>query len=79
MNKYLFIFDLLFFPITLTRLIIIYFNGSCYNVRGLELLDVMQHAKNKYFNQQESEITLDTNDEDIRKTIYESSSNKKSE
>jgi hypothetical protein len=79
MNKHLFIFDLVFFPITIIRLLIIYFNGSRYNINGFEILDIMQHSKNKYFNQQEINISIDIDDEDIRRTIYNSSTNKKIE
>lgn len=57
-------------PITLIRLIIIYFIGSKYNIRGLHFLDVMMHANNKYFNQNcDDDPTIDTISSDIRKVI----------
>lgn len=69
--KLLFILDwTLFLPVTLTRLGIIYFEGSRYNIEGLKFLDVMMHSENKYFNQNEDlEPTIDTTTEDVRKII----------
>jgi hypothetical protein len=68
-NYPLFIFDILTLPITFVRLVLIYFNGAPYDIYGLEFLDVMQHAKNKYFNQLEDDAgisTVELIDRDIR-------------
>ncbi len=74
MNLLLFILDYtIFIPITLIRLIIIYFYGSKYNINGLEFMDVMQHANNKYFNQTEEDFKVDTIDRDLRYSIYDAS------
>jgi len=66
MNRLLFIFDLILLPITLIRLLIIYFTGSRYNINNFEFLDIMMHSANKYFNQQENTVTVDTIEDDIR-------------
>lgn len=69
MNKTLFFFDfILFLPITLIRLLIIYFHGSRYNLEGFKFLDVMTHAENLYFNQQK-ELTIDTLNHDVKIVI----------
>lgn len=73
MNILLFIFDLLTLPITIVRLFLIFLYGSRYNINGLECLDIMMHAQDKYFNQQNSTITLDTTSDDIRQVINRSS------
>jgi hypothetical protein len=72
-NKLLFIFDLLVLPVTIIRSILIYFGGSRYGINKFDFLDVMLHAENKYFNQQEDNISIDTINTDIR-TIINSSS-----
>lgn len=72
-NWPLLVFDLIFLPVTVARLIIIYFTGSRYNIDGLEFLDIVQHAENKYFNQEEDNPTIDTMSEDIRTSINRSS------
>ena len=59
-NYPLFIFDLLLLPITFIRLSIIYCYSAHYDINGLEFLDVMQHAKNKYFNQSENDDKVNT-------------------
>lgn len=60
----------LFLPITLIRIMIIYFYGSKYNINGLQFLDVMMHSNQKYFNQDcDSDPTIDTMNTDIRKVI----------
>jgi hypothetical protein len=71
MSKLLFILDwTLFLPVTLVRLGVMYFQGSKYNIDGLKFLDVMMHSDNKYFNQtQDSEPSIDTTTEDVRKII----------
>jgi hypothetical protein len=72
-NIPLLIFDLLCFPITLVRMILIYFYGSKYGVDSLYFLDVILHADNKYFNQLSGIPTVDTTKEDIRISINQSS------
>jgi len=49
-NIILFTFDLLCLPISIIRLIIIYFFGSKYNLKGFKFLDVITHADKPYFN-----------------------------
>lgn len=49
-NVPLLIFDVLCLPIHLIRLIIIYFYGSKYNIRGFRFLDVMMHSDKPFFN-----------------------------
>ena len=71
-NIPLLVFDLILIPITLIRSIIIYFWGSKYNIVGFKFLDVLMHANNPFFNQ-ESEIKIDTIDEDIRLIIRDDS------
>lgn len=72
-NIPLLIFDIICLPITTIRMILIYFNGSCYGIRYLEFLDVMLHSHNKYFNQTNKLLTIDTLDDDIRLSINHSS------
>lgn len=73
-NILLFVLDFtLFLPMTLTRLILIYFFGSRYNISGFEFLDVITHAENKYYNQANHNITIDTIDKDYRISINEGS------
>lgn len=74
MNLILFILDFtIFLPITLIRLILIYFYGAKYSIEGFEFMDVLVHAENKYFNQTEDEFKVDTVSKDIRYAIYDSS------
>ena len=73
MNIVLLIFDLLVLPVTLIRLLFIYLFGSKYNIKSLKFLDVMMHADNKYFNQLESDKTVDTIKDDVRVVINECS------
>lgn len=74
MNLILFILDFtIFFPITLIRLILIYFYGAKYSIEGFEFMDVLTHAENKYFNQTEDEFKIDTIKKDIRYVIHDSS------
>lgn len=72
-NLLLFAFDLICLPITLIRLGLIYFNGSRYNINSLQFLDVMIHATNKYFNQSQEVITIDTENSDIRLSLNKAS------
>lgn len=73
MNIPLLIFDLICLPITLIRLILIYFNGSRYDVAQLQFLDVMLHAQFKYFNQGQENILVDTIITDVRRSINRAS------
>ncbi|AYV83582.1 MAG: hypothetical protein Hyperionvirus8_66 [Hyperionvirus sp.] len=50
-NLPLLILDLICLPITLVRLFLIYLFGACYNVPSLQFLDIMMHAKDRFFNQ----------------------------
>jgi hypothetical protein len=62
----------IFLPVTLIRLMVIYFYGSKYSINGLKFLDTMMHADNKYFNQNlESELepSTDTLKDDVRQII----------
>lgn len=72
-NIPLLLFDIICLPITMIRLILIYFFGSRYNIPSLQFLDVMMHATNKFFNQCQKNITIDTIPTDIRISINESS------
>lgn len=72
-NIPLLIFDLICLPITVIRMILIYFFGSRYGYESLYFLDVMAHAENKYFNQTNKKATIDTITDDIRLSINYSS------
>lgn len=73
MNVWLLLFDVILLPITLCRLILIYFFGSKYDVPNFEFVDVMFHANNPWFNQLESNLSIDTLNTDIRTSINYSS------
>ena len=74
MNLILFLLDYtIFIPITIIRLILIYLYGSKYGIEGMDFLDVMSHADNKYFNQTEEEFKIDTLKDDFRYVVYNSS------
>lgn len=49
-NLSLFIFDLVVFPVTFVRLVLIYLWGSKYNISWLRCADVMMHADKPAFN-----------------------------
>jgi hypothetical protein len=72
-NIPLLIFDIICLPITIIRLLLIYLFGSRYNIPSLQFLDVMQHATNKFFNQGQHNITVDTVPTDIRLSINQAS------
>ena len=55
-NFPLLIFDLFLLPIHMLRMILIYFWGSKYNLKGFQFLDVIMHSNNPYFN---NENTVD--------------------
>jgi len=71
-NILLLIFDLLMLPITLIRVILIYLWGSKYCVKGFRFLDVIMHADNAYFNQEDCRI-IDTIGTDYRVAIRDDS------
>lgn len=68
-NIYLLIFDILILPLTIIRLVLIYLFGSKYNMQNCEFLDIMMHASNPYYNQQEPDKIINTIDNDIRVAI----------
>jgi hypothetical protein len=72
-NIPLLIFDLLCLPFTIIRLTLIYFFGSRYNIPSLQFLDIMFHARNRFFNQGQLDITVDTMTTDVRIGINRSS------
>jgi hypothetical protein len=55
-NIPLLVFDIILLPIHIARMIIIYFCGSKYNLRGFQFLDVIMHADNPYFNQEDCRV-----------------------
>ena len=57
-NILLLIFDMLVLPITISRLVLIYFLGSRYGIDSLNFLDVMMHSEHKYFNQLDINVLL---------------------
>lgn len=67
-NIPLLIFDLILLPLTLLRCLLIYLYGSKYGIKGLRFLDVIMHANNPYFNQ-DNDLTIDTEENDIRVVI----------
>jgi len=67
-NIPLFVLDIILLPFTLLRVVFIYMLGSRYGINRLDFLDVMMHAKNKYFNRC-NESTLDIDDIDIKVSI----------
>jgi len=71
-NIPLLLFDFFCLPITIIRLVLIYFFGSKYNIPELQFLDVMLHSNDLYFNQQNN-ITIDTIGTDVRFSINRSS------
>lgn len=75
MNIPLLIFDLLCVPITSIRICLIYWYGSKYNIPHFQVLDVLLHADNPYFNQMKDEPTIDTIKDDIKQVILEDTKN----
>ena len=67
MNKPLIIFDLLVLPITICRIVIIFFMGSKYNIPNMGFFDILQHAEKKFFN------TICCTEQSIEESINESS------
>lgn len=72
LNIPLLVFDIILLPINIVRMIIIYFCGSKYNLRGFQFLDVIMHADNPYFNQDDCRI-VNTIGTDYRVVIREDS------
>jgi hypothetical protein len=65
-NILLLVLDIvIFFPVTLLRLLIIYLNGSRYNIPGLEILDIIMHSKNPKFNTKK----IHTEDTNIKESL----------
>lgn len=71
-NIPLLIFDIMLLPIHLIRSILIYFWGSKYNLKGFQFLDVIMHADNPYFNQEDCRM-INTIGKDYRVTIRDDS------
>jgi hypothetical protein len=71
-NIFLVLFDIIILPIHIIRLIIIYFFGSKYNLKGFKFLDVIMHSDNPYFNQEDCRL-IDTIGKDYRVAIREDS------
>jgi len=67
-NIVLLLFDLLVLPISVLRLIIIYYFGSKYEIKGFKFLDVITHSDKPYFNKDDQNI-INTLKEDYRLTI----------
>lgn len=71
-NVCLLAFDLLLMPIMMIRMILIYFWGSKYNLKGFQFLDVIMHADKPYFNQEDCRL-VDTIGKDYRVVIRDDS------
>lgn len=71
-NIPLLIFDILILPIQIIRLVIIYFFSAKYNLPGFKFLDVIMHADNRYFNQ-DNEHTINTECIDYRCVVRDDS------
>ena len=57
-NIVLLLFDLLVLPISVIRLVIIYYFGSKYNLEGFKFLDVINHSDKPYFNKDDQNIRI---------------------
>jgi hypothetical protein len=71
-NFPLLIFDILLLPIHLLRIIIIYYWGSKYNLKGFQFLDVIMHSDNPYFNQEDCRV-INTIGKDYRVVLRDDS------
>jgi len=71
-NICLIIFDILLLPIHVFRMILIYFFGSKYNLKGFQFLDVIMHADKPYFNQEDCKM-INTIETDYRIVIRDDS------
>jgi hypothetical protein len=72
LNLPLLIFDLIFLPVHIIRMVLIYFWGSKYNLKGFQFLDVIMHADRPYFNQEDCRM-IDTIGKDYRIVVREDS------
>jgi hypothetical protein len=71
-NIPLLILDLILLPIHIIRMIIIYYWGSKYNLKGFQFLDVIMHADKPYFNKDDCNM-IDTIGKDYRVVIRDDS------
>ena len=71
-NIILFLFDLVLLPISVLRLVIIYYFGSKYNLDGFRFLDVVTHADKPYFNKDDPNI-INTLHDDYRMVLRDDS------
>lgn len=71
-NIPLLLFDLILLPIIIIRMVLIYFWGSKYNLKGFQFLDVIMHADNPYFNQEDCRL-IDTIGKDYRIVLRDDS------
>lgn len=71
-NIPLLVFDIILLPIHIVRMVIIYFCSSKYNLKGFQFLDVIMHADNPYFNQEDCRI-VNTIKTDYRVVIRDDS------
>lgn len=71
-NIPLLLFDMILLPIIIIRMVLIYFWGSKYNLKGFQFLDVIMHADNPYFNQEDCRL-IDTIGKDYRVVIRDDS------
>ena len=71
-NIPLLLFDLILLPIIIIRMVLIYFWGSKYNLKGFQFLDVIMHADNPYFNQEDCRL-IDTIGKDYRVVVRDDS------
>ncbi len=71
-NIPLLIIDLLLLPIHIFRMVLIYFFGSKYNLKGFTFLDVIMHADKPYFNQEDCRL-INTMGDDYRIVIRDDS------
>lgn len=73
MNIPLLILDLVFLPITIFRIGLIYLYGSKYNLNGFKFLDVILHADKPMFNYDYQNDEINTIEKDYRIVIRDDS------
>ena len=71
-NLPLLIVDLILLPIQILRMVLIYFWGSKYNLKGFTFLDVIMHADNPFFNQEDCRM-INTIGKDYRIVLRDDS------
>jgi len=71
-NIPLLLLDLILLPIHIIRMVIIYYCGSKYNLKGFQFLDVIMHADKPYFNKDDCNV-IDTIGKDYRVVIRDDS------